>query len=96
MVQDASDESVGYQPKGYSLLDEIFLICPSCNRKLISLILVQKNDDLPTVFRAKCPKCGVNSFSKKISGYKIYHKGVDPFSIDEADTYDGKCEYTLK
>ncbi len=95
--QDASDESVGYKPKGYSLLDEVFLVCPGCNKKLVSLILVKEVPETPEIiFRAKCPKCKINSFIKKIRGYKIYHQGVPPFNIDEADTYDNKCEYTLK
>ena len=95
--QEASDETVGYVPKGYSFIKEEFLICPACDKRLVSLVLVKEVPGTPeTIFRAKCPKCKINSFSKKISGYKVIYQGVPPFTIDDLDTYDNKCEFKIK
>lgn len=86
LVQDASDEIVGYQPKGYSNLGEKFLVCPSCDKKLVSLVLVKKNGSPEQVFRAKHVKCGVQSFKVSITGYKVIGQACPPFSIIDMDS----------
>lgn len=97
--QDASDETVGYKPKGYELMGETFLICPSCDKKLVSFVLVQKipeNSQNLHIFQALHTKCGVKSFKLKINGYKFIYQAVPPFSITDIDTYDNNTEFIVK
>lgn len=108
LIQDASDETVGYQPKGYEFLDEQFLVCPSCNKKLVSLVLVKKTNEITRreiflennskeeIFRAKCHKCGVNSFKKTITGFKVIFQAVPPLSIIDIDSIGNFTEFVVK
>ncbi len=109
-----TDETLGEdtiappEPKGYSLLDELFLICPSCKKKLVSLVLVKKTDEITSreiflentskeeIFRAKCHKCGVNSFKKTIKGFVVLFQAVPPLSIVDLDTIDNFTEFVVK
>lgn len=87
--QDASDETVGYQPKGYEFIDEKFIICPACNKKLVSLVLVKKNNSPEQVFQANHLKCGVKSFKVKILGYKVIGQVVPPYQMVDVETIGG-------
>lgn len=88
--QEATDSSTEYQAKGYELHSEEFLTCPSCNKNLVSLLIVKKDCAVmenyrSVAFRAKCPKCKVDSFRKIMSDVKLYWQSVLPFVMVDID-----------
>jgi uncharacterized protein YbaR (Trm112 family) len=86
LVQDASDESVGYEPKGYAFINEKVLICPSCDKKLVSLVLVKENNSPEQTFQANHLTCKTKSFKVKITGYHVIGQALPPYNIVDIDT----------
>lgn len=96
--QDASDETVGYQAAGWALLEEKFLVCPNCNKKLVSIVLVKEDNSPPKVFQAFHVKCNMKSFKLTVTGHKAIYQAVPPFSIIDMETnpYTKDSEFIVK
>ena len=86
-LSEATASEVGYEPKGYELLDEVKLECLGCNKQAVSLIVVKEGQEYPeSIFQLKCKKCGQLSFKKKFSMKKIYYGEIEPFKILDIET----------
>lgn len=103
--QDATDETVGYKPKGYKLNSEYYLKCPSCMKKLVSILVVKTDCPCLTVggkeineikVRTHCPKCKVDTFFLPFLRSKLYWQGVEPFSIIDIEQSDDYSTVLLK
>jgi hypothetical protein len=94
VTENATEEGVGFERKGYELHSENFISCPSCNKKLLSIIVVKK--DCPCMIvgkdkkeinvlkvRAKCIKCNMLSFNQKFERCKIYYQAIPPLGITD-------------
>lgn len=89
-ITDGTDREL----KGYSLNDEQFLVCPSCNAKLVSILVVKldtpmkfgKFDIDATVFSAECTKCKQISFEKTFKNVKLYYGVVHPHELVDEST----------
>ena len=86
----ATDESVGYEVRGYKLHEEVFLTCPSCNKNLVSLLVVKKECSImegisSASFQTSCPLCNVKSFKRQFNNTKLYYQAVEPFGMTDMD-----------
>lgn len=70
--------------QGYELLKEDTIKCGGCNKPLVEVIKVKKNDTT-TIIKVLCPFCGDTSFKYTING-KIYIQAVEGLSIKNMPT----------
>lgn len=75
------DTEVEKISKGYELLDEKFICCGNCKRKLIEVIKVKNSNEKNTLV-AECPFCDDSSFKVDFIG-KIYIAPVDECAIGD-------------
>jgi len=92
---DATDESRGYQAKGYELHSEKIIKCPNCQKDLATVIVVKK--DCPCIViqdgtqwqtlrvRAKCLTCKVVSPNIVYERCKIFYQAVSGKAITDID-----------
>jgi hypothetical protein len=86
-ISEATAEGVGYETKGYELLDETRIECLGCEKPAISLIVVKFDKYLPDcTFQVKCETCGQLSFKKKYAMRKVYFSAIRPFSVLDIET----------
>lgn len=91
----AEEKLKNYTPKGYELHSEHILTCPSCSKKLASIIIVKK--DCPCFIskdgaqvnqmtvRAKCMKCKMLSFQISLERCKFYYSAHAPLNLYNVD-----------
>lgn len=90
---ELNEDGIKLQRRGYSFVDEITLSCMQCNKKLVSIMIVQETSKLDK-FKCHCP-CGGVSFSTKFYGKK-YYQAVEPLSIDNIEMNGELTEFFLK
>lgn len=101
-ITDGEDREL----KGYSLNEEHFLVCPSCNAKLVSILVVKlntpmkfgKHDIDATIFSAECVKCKQFTFEKAFKNVKLYYGAVHPHEVvdESTDLFDRIAKVHIK
>ena len=83
-VIKATLDQVEKEKIGYTLLKQDVIKCGNCNKPLVSVIMVQNNDDRHAI-KAYCPYCKDCSFWYQITG-KICIQAVEGLSMIDMPT----------
>jgi GTP cyclohydrolase FolE2 len=89
-IEIYQDDPIERPRKGYELHSEEFLICASCQKKLVSILIVKtdcevfKNVDI-IKFITNCPSCKQKSIVKRFDNVKVYFQAIEPYSIVDTE-----------
>lgn len=80
-----SDIILGLRPR-----EELTLSCVNCEEKLVKLVLISKEFDYKSIFKANCPFCGDSSEPLELEGKYLYNEAEKTVVQDAIVDNDGE------